>query len=276
MKFFFEFYVLSTYVNLQNTPFEVGQTDTIHFTRVNRSLLKSFGEESSVLMAQQPLPSEGISADPVISTESASPEAHSARSRSKHDTKMAQKQESSASHSRCKSQKPSKQTIHSTNVHESIELKTELQGADFGEYRHTFINGSIPQEKKTSKVIAQLEGLKIKYKDKGALVLDTVSNSIDEKKHIVVNGLEFKLSDHNKYTKTNDICNSVSDARSIVKSLKLMIKNGRHIDNVGLSNKIVQFVLRKTYHVFVYVYSKQEINAMPDWCKTDNTKRGML
>ena len=161
------------------------------------------------------------------------------------------------------------------NIHESMESKTQPQGDYFGTYINPFLNGRIPAKQETSKDIATLEGMKIEGKDKGTMFLDRVNTSIDKRKHIVMNGLEYQLSNYNKYTKTNDICNSVSNARNIVESLKLLIKNGRHIDNVRLRNKIVQFILRKTYHVFFYVYSKKEMNAMPGWCKTDNTKRGM-
>lgn len=112
-------------------------------------------------------------------------------------------------------------------------------------------------------------------KAKGIMFLDTAREIMDKRKRIVTSKFEFVPKDKNKCIKTNDICNSVSSARNIVTSLELLIKNGVDIDNVGLSNRVVQFTAHEKYRVYLYVFSKEEMSAMPRWCKSNNTKRGM-
>ena len=220
-------------------------------------------------MAQQPF---------ALDTIATNNNEHSQRSRSKHRSKKASNDGHSIS--RSKSQKPSKQKIHSSNVHETFESKSEAKSEDLFDYVHELINGSIPCDKEASKLIERLKSLENKAKEQNNQeALKQLEETITEKEKIVKNDLEFKSMDKNLYLRHDDICCNVLNARNAYESLEsISSKSGKYdksIENVEISNKVVKFTYNKAYRVYLFIYSKQQMKQLPHWCKTPKTKAGM-
>ena len=197
-------------------------------------------------------------------------------SRSKYNSKQTPKQSTTMSHTHSfLSSKANKQKVHSMNIHETMsESKTESKNEEFGDFIHLMIDGRIPKKKKTSEAIARLEKLRKQGKD-NVEFLTAVDKRKDAKVHTVIKDFAFESKDKKKRITCNDICKSISSARNISNTLSKLMDKGKKIAYNKSRNRVLEFVFDEKYHIFLYVYTQEEIKKMPDWCISKNTQCGM-
>lgn len=181
----------------------------------------------------------------------------------------------SISRSKSKSKNISKPIVHSTNVHEKSVTTNESKQQDYNYPDHPFIDlkivipSNLPTDTKMAQWTAEKESLKstdIRRSNKLCEILQL------QRKRVEMD-LVFESKEKNKMITQGDICHNFLNARHVKGWLKASTIKIDDLKSSGES-KIYQFIMNRIYKVYFYLLSKQEIEKMPQWCKTNTTVAG--